>query len=61
VRGASKRAEAAGSVTLRVRSRGKALMKLDDEGTVRVAVKVTFSPDGGDPAVERARLKLVKK
>jgi hypothetical protein len=61
VRGANKRAESAGTVTLPVRSRGKARKRLDQQGTVRVAVKVTFSPDGGDPAVERARLKLVKK
>ena len=59
--GANKRAESAGTVTLPVRSRGKARKRLDQQGTVRVAVKVTFSPDGGDPAVERARLKLVKK
>jgi hypothetical protein len=61
VKGANKRAEAAGSVTLRVRSRGKARKKLDEKGKVRVALKLTFSPEGGDPAVERARLKLVKK
>jgi hypothetical protein len=61
VRGANTRAESAGTVTLPVRSRGKARKRLDQQGTVRVAVKVTFSPDGGDPAVERARLKLVKK
>ena len=61
VRGANKGAESAGTVTLPVRSRGKARKRLDQQGTVRVAVKVTFSPDGGDPAVERARLKLVKK
>jgi hypothetical protein len=61
VKGASRRADAGGSVTLRVRSRGKARRKLDEKGKVRVAVKVTFSPDGGDPAIKRARLKLVKK
>jgi hypothetical protein len=61
VKGANERAEAAGSVTLRVRSRGKARKKLDEKGKVRVAVELTFAPDGGDPAAERARLKLVKK
>jgi hypothetical protein len=61
VRGANTRAESAGTVTLPVRSRGKARKRLDQQGTVTVAVKVTFSPDGGDPAVKRARIKLVKK
>jgi hypothetical protein len=61
VKGANERAEAAGSVTLRVRSRGKARKRLDEKGTVRVAVELTFAPGGGDPATERARLKLVKK
>jgi len=61
VRGATKRAESAGTVTLPVRSRGKARKRLGRQGTVRVAVKVTFSPDGGDPAVKGARIKLVKK
>jgi hypothetical protein len=61
VKGANQRAEAAGSVTLRVKSRGKARKRLDEKGKVRVALKLTFSPEGGDPAVERARLKLVKK
>jgi len=61
VRGANKRAESAGTVTLLVRSRGRARKTLDQQGTVAVAVKVTFSPDGGDPASERTRLKLVKR
>jgi hypothetical protein len=60
VMGANKRAESAGTVTLLVRSRGKARKRLDLRGTARVAVKVTFSPDGGDPASERTRLRLVK-
>jgi hypothetical protein len=61
VKGASKLAESAGTVTLPVRSRGKARKRLDEQGAVRVAVRVTFSPDGGDPASERTRLKLVKR
>ncbi len=61
VRGANERAESAGTVTLPVRPRGEARKRLDQEGTTMVAVKVTFSPDGGDPASERTRLKLVKK
>jgi virginiamycin B lyase len=61
VRGANKRAEAAGSVTLPVRPRGKARRKLDETGRARVAVKVTFSPDGGDPATKRTSITLVKR
>ena len=61
VKGANTRAESAGTVTLPVRSRGTARRRLDQQGTVRVGIKVTFSPDGGDPAVETARLKLVKR
>jgi hypothetical protein len=61
VRGATKRAESAGTVTLPVRARGRARKRLYQQGAVKVAVKVTFSPDGGDPASERTRLKLVKR
>jgi hypothetical protein len=61
VRGASKLAESGGTVALPVRPRGKARKRLDQQGTVRVAVNVTFAPDGGQPASERTRLKLVKR
>jgi hypothetical protein len=60
VRGANTLADSAEIVTLQVRSRGKARKRLRQQGTATVAVMVTFSPDGGDPASERTRLKLVK-
>jgi hypothetical protein len=61
VRGANEPAASAGTVTLPVSAKGKARRKLNRQGAARVAVKVTFSPDGGDPASERTRLRLVKR
>jgi virginiamycin B lyase len=61
VKGATTRAEAAGTLELLVKLKGKARKRLDEKGKMRVAVGVTFTPDGGDPAAQSANVKLVKK
>ena len=53
-------AEAAGAVTLLVKSRGGALAKLNGAGKAKVNPKVTYTPDGGAPNTERKRIKLIK-
>jgi Big-like domain-containing protein len=61
VKGVNTRGAAAGSLEIQVKLKSKARKRLDDKGKLSVAVEVTFSPDGGDPATESAKIKLVKK
>jgi hypothetical protein len=51
----------AGEVDLLVKAKGKAKKKLKRKGKAKVALEVTFSPSGGDPATQSANVKLVKK
>jgi streptogramin lyase len=54
-------AEAAGEVTLLVKAKGNAKDKLQDKGTARVGLEVTFTPTGGTPSTQSEKLKLVKR
>jgi len=52
---------AAGSVKLKIRSKGKKRRKLNRTGRVKVKAKVTFTPTGNVPNTRSRRIKLVKK
>jgi PKD repeat protein len=54
------RAARAGTVQLKVRAVGRKLKKLNRTGKVRLALKITFTPDGGTPKTQRLKAKLVK-
>ena len=54
-------AEAAGAVTLLVKSRGGALAKLNGAGKAKVNPKVTYTPDGGAPNTKRKKITLVRR
>jgi YVTN family beta-propeller protein len=50
-----------GTVSLRIKAKGRAKRKLNRGGKVRLKVKVTVRPIGGDPNVQGKRVKLVKR
>lgn len=59
---ASKRASGATTVKLPVKPSSKQLKsKLAKKGKAKVKATVTFSPDGGDPATQKTKLKLLRK
>ena len=58
VRSADMRANAEGTLKLRVKARGDAADKLADDGAVKVTAKVTFTPDGGVANTKTAKVKL---
>jgi hypothetical protein len=65
---ASKTASAAGIVKLLVRAKGAKKRKLNERGSVKIRVKVTYTPNGtstgdlvGDPNTKTRRIKLIKK
>ena len=49
MKGATKTANAAGTVKLTVKARGKAKKTLKKKGKVKVKASVTFTPTGGQP------------
>jgi hypothetical protein len=49
-----------GTVMLRVKAKGRKLVKLNGTGRVKVKPKITFTPIGGDPNTQQAKLKLKK-
>jgi hypothetical protein len=64
----SKTVAAAGTVKLAIKPKSKVKKKLNDQGTAKVKVKITYTPDGtatgdvvGDPKTQTKRVKLVKK
>ena len=57
----SKHAARAGSVTLAIVAKGKALKQLNQKGKAKVRVTVTFTPDGGDHAATSAVSVTLKK
>jgi hypothetical protein len=57
----SKTLSAPGTVQLRIKAQGKKKKKLNSTGKVKVKPKITFTPTGGDPATQSAKLKLKKK
>lgn len=61
VKAASARAEAPGVVVLAIKAKGKARKKLKSKGKAKVNAAVTFTPDGGLPATQMKKLKLVRK
>jgi hypothetical protein len=54
-------AVSAGRVKVLVKTKGKKRHKLDKLGKVKVAVKLTYTPDGVKSNSEKAKLKLKKK
>jgi hypothetical protein len=61
VKRASKRAEAAGKVKLRIKPTRKSKRKLNRKGKAKVNANVTYTPDGGDPNTKSKRLKLKRR
>jgi hypothetical protein len=57
----SKHAIAAGTVTLLIAAKGKALKQLNRTGKAKVKVSVSFRPDGGDHAAARSASITLKK
>jgi hypothetical protein len=57
----SKRAAAAGAVTLPIAAKGKALKQLQKNGRAKIRVSVAFTPDGGDHAATTAVSVTLKK
>lgn len=53
-----KAAKRAGKVKLVVKPAGKSIAALQDKGKAKVTVKVTFTPNGGDPRTRSIRLTL---
>ncbi len=53
-------AEAAGNEKLSVKARGKAKKRLAHKGKAKVQATVIFAPDGGAPAAQSKKIKLVK-
>jgi hypothetical protein len=52
---------AAGPVTLKVKTKGKKKRKLNSDGSVKVRARVTFTPTGGKPKVQVRPIKLLKQ
>jgi hypothetical protein len=61
VRKASRSASGVGKVKLPIRAKGKKLGRLNRTGRVRLRVKVTHRPAGGNAASKRKRIRLVKR
>ena len=57
----SKMASAAATLELTIRAKGKALKSLRKRGTVTVRADFTFTPNGGEPASQIKRLRLVRR
>ncbi len=60
VKRAVRRARRKGTLSVPVRPRGKAKLKLDRSGKVRLAVKLRFTPTGGQTSTRTAKVRLVK-
>jgi hypothetical protein len=58
VKARSKDVDDAGAARLAVKAKGNAKEKLVDRGKVKVKLKVTFTPTGGDPNTETKKGKL---
>jgi NHL repeat len=58
---ASKTVSAAGTVKLRIKSKGAKKRKLNHAGKVKVKAVVTFTPTGGDPNSQTKKITLIKK
>ena len=61
LKGAAKRAEAAGEVKLPIKPKANAKRTLRKRGEAKVNVDVTYTPDGGEPRTESTSLRLVKR
>jgi YVTN family beta-propeller protein len=57
----SKTVKHKGTVKLRIKPKGKAKRKLERSGKAKLKVRIRFKPKGGDPNVQRKRLKLTKR
>lgn len=56
-----RRAVSGGKVRLKIRPRGAARRKLNNTGSAKVKVSVTFTPTGGTANTEAKRVRLVKR
>ncbi len=61
VRGQKKQVEESGKVRLLVKSRGKALKRLNKSGNANVTAKVRFAPDCGRARTKSKKIGLVKR
>jgi streptogramin lyase len=61
VKGDAESAAAAGEVKLKVKPKGKADRKLEEDGKAKVGLEVTYTPTGGDPNTKAKKLKLVQR
>lgn len=52
---------AAGTLKLKVRPKGKKKRKLDRTGKVKVQANVTYTPTGGEPNTQAKQARLVKR
>jgi hypothetical protein len=50
-----------GTASLVIRAKGKQKRKLNENGKVKLAPRITYIPTGGDPTTQRTKLKLKKK
>jgi hypothetical protein len=57
----AKTVTAPGDVKLKIRAKGKKKRKLNETGKVKVKPNITFTPTGGDPAMQSRKLKLKKR
>jgi len=51
----------AGVSQLLVKAKGKKKRKLNETGKVKLALSITYTPTGGDPSIQRLKVKLKKK
>jgi hypothetical protein len=58
---ASKTVTATGTVKLLIRAKGAKRRTLNKTGKVKVKVRITFIPTGGDPSTQSRKLKLKKR
>jgi streptogramin lyase len=61
VKGDEERADAAGEEKLKVKAKGKADRKLEQDGKAKVVAEVTYTPTGGMPNTQDKKLKLVER
>ena len=50
-----------GQATLTIKAKGKKKRKLNETGKVKVNPTITYTPTGGSPSIESAKVKLKKK
>jgi streptogramin lyase len=61
VKGDEESTAVGGEVKLKVKPRGKADRRLEQDGKAKVGLEVTYTPSGGDPNTKGKKLKLVQR